>query len=588
VPNRKEFFIVGYEVRGIENRAIAGLGILSLLSSPVGGSARASLDLNALLPAMVGLRSQGADPLVTQDALDRARKQVDQNTHPAVTDFEKSLVSELKSLGNAMNVSSEELQGVRIGKHGTWACALSDTWMYRVDSAGNQTFRPVSNLPGIAPSLTESYTASYRAPNGRAEQLTHTLASTLGCLDVVQFDKAINKHEVIFVQQCNTNEKSGYVGRHLTRLCNNDGTVYFQVIFDKDCKPLRIDTNVQTSVAKKLGSTLLNSISGRLDSNPPLVDTNEPYTLGTFFNSNEYRFETNACSYEGSDQFSLTTKSNPFTRTITDSRFEGMQESINYNSYRQTPDSGFWQYYWWSLAGRSGGFRGNWIAGEDKWQRQNVQLLHRSLNSYGYSDRGLENGMNQVTVAGGNQVQTPHAVSIKLDDSFFADLRKCTVALFATHGGPIRGRFQLRRMLDVWFLPADSTRKLGQGNLNCVFFDGCGAMGSFDPRITNSADRTLHTEWLPGKYVDGLTLACGIDGESVGLDRTGWRVTAYYQKGDSVSDSWRNGTIEECDRNAPVSVAYGETKNLALENLVDWRISVKKSKSNFSAASVWM
>ena len=89
-------------------------------------------------------------------------------------------------------------------------------------------------------------------------------------------------------------------------------------------------------------------------------------------------------------------------------------------------------------------------------------------------------------------------------------------------------------------------------------------------------------------YVKGLKTVCGIDGESVGLNRDGWRFFGYYHKGDSISDAWALAVIDEYPQNAPATAAYGKTMQEAIETLFDGRFSVERTTPRYGAVSVWV
>ncbi len=79
-------------------------------------------------------------------------------------------------------------------------------------------------------------------------------------------------------------------------------------------------------------------------------------------------------------------------------------------------------------------------------------------------------------------------------------------------------------------------------------------------------------------------LACG---ESSGLDRGGWRFFGYYNKGESVSDSWALASLDEYIDNCQATAAYGKTTGEALESLLTGRFSDEKLEAMAVAISVW-
>ena len=179
----------------------------------------------------------------------------------------------------------------------------------------------------------------------------------------------------------------------------------------------------------------------------------------------------------------------------------------------------------------------------------------------------------------------PFATSERLEPQFYKDIADCNLAVFSTHGGPIHGTLQLRSELDRWFSLSYGNNKLGQGICNYVFLASCSMMGYFN--IEKDAPKPLETDWMNGKIVSGLRMACGFDGNAVTGGRNGWRYYGWYNKGDSISDSWCFSGVDDNDINDPVSVSYGTTASDAIANLADGRFLTVKVESKFAASSEW-
>jgi hypothetical protein len=141
----------------------------------------------------------------------------------------------------------------------------------------------------------------------------------------------------------------------------------------------------------------------------------------------------------------------------------------------------------------------------------------------------------------------------------------------------------VRRGLDVWIVLAPPSRKLGVGKLRHLFLDGCGAMTY--RREPQSAH--LVKTWIRMAPVNGLRTVCGVDGGASLLDRGGWRFFGYYNKGESVSDSWAFALLDEFVENCPATATYGKTRGAALESLLQGRFVDKRAQAKAVAVSVW-
>ena len=58
-----------------------------------------------------------------------------------------------------------------------------------------------------------------------------------------------------------------------------------------------------------------------------------------------------------------------------------------------------------------------------------------------------------------------------------------------------------------------------------------------------------------------------------------WRFFGYYNKGESVSDSWAFALLDEFVENCPATAAYGNTVSDAVESLLHGRFTEKKAQS---------
>jgi hypothetical protein len=517
-----------------------------------------------------------------------ALSQNDQNTRPLdnKNNLDTFASNEFNRIGEALGIPKTELQQSRIANHGTFCLMMSDKWLYRIDVSGNQTFKPVSNIPSTTLSIESGQIKANAQPSvGRLENVARNVLNLLGYKNTANLSKITVKNEILFIGKKHTSQYQTYAGRQLIRLSTSDNNTYFQVVTDKNNTPIRIDTNLSSNETLKAARLLQEALQNAKTVGTSLVETTSAFHIGTFFDPSEYRFGINAHSYDGKDFLDPRALGNPFTRQTSAFQLSGLYEQASIGAYLRTSESNFWNYYWWDRYGRVGGMLGNWDPRSKQWQKAQVSISHHSLSEYQISSSGPLK-RNLITLADGSQKEFPLITNGKLDANFNKDLANCTIATFSTHGGPINGIFQLRKGLDMWFSP-NMGYELGTGNLRHIIFNGCGAFGCFKQSNNNQSDLSLLTQWLPAKNVLGLSTVSGYDGEFIGLDRDGPRFTGYYNKGDSINDAHRNAAIDECSDNAPVTVGYGETTEQALFNTVDARISPAKSNTAYSAASVW-
>jgi hypothetical protein len=121
------------------------------------------------------------------------------------------------------------------------------------------------------------------------------------------------------------------------------------------------------------------------------------------------------------------------------------------------------------------------------------------------------------------------------------------------------------------------------GKLRHLFLDGCAA---FTYRREPKSAHLVST-WIRRAPVSGVRTVCGVDGGASLLDRSGWRFFGYYNKGESISDSWAFALLDESVENCPATAAYGKTRAEALESLFFGRFSDEKAQPKAVAISVW-
>ena len=562
-----------------------------------------SLTFPALGAPVVSLHSETPLSAVSQqpplsqisDAAEKARVFAFQNTHEPISDLGKFAASELQRFGRAIGVPQEQLDTPKVAFHGAFVKAVTNNWIYQFNAGGEQTIRPVSNVPLMISELTRnSQSSSLDNSEDRLIIAAKKLASVLGFGDDTIFKTTLKKQEILFVVECkNLGQSSQWCnGRFMVRL-KADGNQYFQVLFD-DNKVVRVDTNFQTASAKNAGSLLFHQIqSGPNASLVKGLDGN--ITFGTFFDPSEYRFEESAETFEGIPYLDPKATTNPFEHDNFDAapflsvhgHFDASSRTdlVDYRAWANTGDGKYWQFYQFSEnGGREGGVRGTFDSKTQAWSVPNITVAHHPLKNYRLVG-GEPVETKSFTLSDNQAHQFPADTSRQLEPQFYQDLEACTAATFSTHGGTINNTLQLRRGLDVWFCLGNTDSKFGSGQLRHLFLTGCGGTDCFGQ---NKGDpNTLVSYWLTAKYVDGLQTLCGVDGVSVMGGGTGFHFFQPYNEDQSISESWWRGMIDECDSNAPVTVSYGTTRDEAITILADGRFSKQKSAPNFAAASVW-
>lgn len=467
-----------------------------------------------------------------------------------------------------------------VNKYGTFVLARTAAWTYCIDVTGNQIFRPTSALPHLIDALQVGKdgegTALQDSPALRPAYVAAAmnLASALGCSSRRGWARVSPLREVVILGECG-GQRRVQSARSLVRLEDEGGERYFQVTFMHDATPIRIDTNMHSAQARRIAGSLRPKAHGLMI---PVADRTG-IAMVTFFDPHEHRFEMNAFSYQGESFLTPGVRENPFGRDHFDL---SRTHFVDREAYRGSEDYRRWCWHWWNMYGRVNAIRGNWSRQSRKWQQRDVAISHRCLKDYRLIG-GEPKERKQVRLSDNKTHNVPHATGKVLEPKFYKDLETCHIALFFTHMGPLQGRLQLRRGLDVWCLLGTEESPLGRGRLRHLFLQGCAGLTCFKQRDV----RLVLSEWMPALYVNGLRTVCGVDGMSVGLDRDGWRFFGRYNKGDAIADAWAFALLDECPSNSPVTLAYGRTRQEALANLADGRFAVQRTTPAWCAISIW-
>ena len=372
-------------------------------------------------------------------------------------------------------------------------------------------------------------------------------------------------------------------GRTIVRLFGMDvfSTGFFQAVFDPDGALLRVDLAVEDAPTADLCDLAIlagPSAKGRSESKKPL-------NLGCFFDPGSLGSSSPPAPSKASHSSTFTRHripSSPATSTRRLSagcRCQTICESI---SARNNTTGG---------AGGGGNDMAAWAPSEETGSNNPagsfgsilsvIVAYHRSLGAYPLVEG--EPRRTKVIQQSDGPVEYPHAIARHLDPSFYSDLEQCHVAFLFTAGQAMEGVFQIRRGLDVWVVLLPPSRKLGLGNLRHLFLDGCSAF-TFrrDPQTAH-----LVKTWIQQAPADGLRTVCGSDGGASGLDRNGWRYFGYYNKGESISDSWAFAALDEYVENCPATAAYGSTTREALGSLLTGRFNDQRAEAKAVAISLW-
>lgn len=455
--------------------------------------------------------------------------------------------------------------------------AVGKEWVYLVDRSGNQIFRPRSMAVHMGPLVKRAGIAA-----DQVRQVPEQLVEKLKERTISHFREFMNddlawhvntaiKREVLLKSRCGE-AVSFTKGRYWVRLSSWDNVRYFQILYGLYGTPLRIETNFLIPSAIRLRDMVI----AKLPSYQPVSEGPTSICLGTFYEPHERRFEVNCSTYESVDYLDPTAQTNPFPRG--EGPFPTADSFLRSDEYR------FWAWIWWDLAGRVNSAQGNWNPDRPGWQYPSVQLRQRRC----LQDYKIEGGEPDKTVEftnpDGSRVTYRQGVSLLMEDRFYEDLETCHMAVICSHGGALEERYQLLRNPDLWFQLGRADHKLGRRHLRHLFFHACSSMTCFK----ESRGQLLIREWMPAVYIEGLRTVCGSDGDHVALDRNGWRFWGRHHKGDSISDAWALGIVDEHAPNSPVTVAYGETPEAAIECLFDGRLSDQKAIPNYSVASLWL
>ncbi len=466
-----------------------------------------------------------------------------------------------------------------------WSCSDESSTLL-IDINGNITYKRMPRWSGqtlieqFASANPPAYSEKTADDDAKLIERTRELAKALLTDEQASSFRPMVKHEVLLMSKMPDVKVCKLVGRTLVRLYapRKLDIGYFQAIFDPQDKLLRIDLQFVGYFQENSPAKSLFPASAVV---PPVKLGEKPVTMGCFFCPSEFRFEVCALEIESERYFDVLTPANPFHNDNFDI---SDRYGTNIPAYMRSGSYHWYSWEHWRQYGRVGTFRGNWNVrnGVGTWDYPNQVVLHRSLATYGLvqgppTETRIEDGPRNT------KKKYPYGKDKDYAPAFFDDLEKCNVACFFTHGGLIDGTFQLSQQMDVWVNFMPKGRKLGEGGLRHIFLMACaGATYLKEPGA-----HLLET-WIRDAQVDGLRTACAADGLSTGGEGSGWWFYGHYNKGDSVSDSWTLGMLDESADHFPVTIAYGQSPSDAMDTLLHGRFSVEKAGNQYIAISDWI
>jgi hypothetical protein len=560
-------------------------------------------------------------------------------TYPeqAVSTFARNSFERIRNI-----LAPEDDTAIEIGFVGNHVEVSSEHWVYIFDSMGHQVFKPVSTYPHVKPSFSDDIGPfleewlQTQVPQATLDEARNLALATLGADymgDVVA--DVIARRELMASKSLNGGEMKHHEGRtvvlfippspldtyvrsYKTNLIEGPGGKPFVIVepisvpprsyetavtFAPGGRAVRVESNYLTPEVREVLDVFREGFAYReMPRRDYYYDKN--FRFGTFFSDGEHRFEITAYSWEGEkflnkdDPYCIpeyTPGCNPY--------YPFYPWDWCWNSYwapdvdqfiRQTRSYKYWVWYWWDLAGRKNGIRGNWDHDTQSWDFNNVKvILHKDLKSYNVVHP--INGTTQITTCDGVDLIVPFYEGNKMEDKFYQDLERCHAAFFNTHGGPIdcpRANmkiYQIKRNEDVWIpIHEEGDDGLGSGNLRHLFLETCSSMNwIYGP--SKGEYRNIESDWMNYHVADGIRTVCGHDGAGAGADRSGWRFFGHYHDGDSISQSWFNEMLEENPCQHPVVIAYGSTLDEAAGTLFDGRFSEERGgKGWVVAVETWI
>ncbi len=506
----------------------------------------------------------------------------------------------------------------------------SKKWVYVLNTAGQQIFRPAEIYPYLRASLSPERDITrildrwiaQTVPESTVHEAKDLAMATLG-VDYNEQVNAIPVRELIAVKSLERETTSHYEGRtmvlfgpgsYANPMPNSYRTSFIYepeggqqvkvepvdlpqrsfetaITFAREREKARV-IRVETSAPlPPEGLEIVNTFREGLLNGSIAVQLYHygPLKFGAFFNPDEWRFEYTAYSFEGED-FVTQQSSCPSEVGVP---YCVDHTSIVFDSFRNTPTYREGFLFNWCSHGSSNGIRGNCSNYDSatqsclSWQAPNVTVIkHKNLEDYNFycppeSPQCLF-GIDDHQHCDGEWTSFPVGGGAKLEEEFYSDLEECHVAMISAHGGIAFhwegfDFYQFLKKRDMWVsLHREADDGLGKGNLRHLILASCSSMNWIHGPMHHEP-QNLFSDWMNWHVADGIRTVCGADSVSVGAHITGLRFFNYYHLGDSISQAWFNTELEKCEENTPVVVAYGGTAEQAASTLFDGRFQIQRA-----------
>ncbi len=565
--------------------------------------------------------AQGIDP-AEQDACG------EESVEGTIRDLATAEFERIRGLIDPTDTTAPEVRFI-----GSRIEAVSDRWVYVLDRAGRQIFRPVEVLPHMLSAFENplgpdlDMWQQQRVPEQTVGWAQELALAAFGAGYVFDQDtKIIPVKELVTSAPMGSEVVRQYEGRTSVLFrpasLEEDLAVTYRASYNRnaegepitDVRPLEVPSRAyETAVSFAPSGSVVRVESGYLAETaaefvdlyrqalaggllvPQPLRYESTLALGTFFSPNEPRLELTAYSFEG-EQF-LDTRAcedpencNPF------SPFEPLEYycfdspfSLDVNfEIRPSRQYRFFTFDVWHDYGRVNGFRGNWDFELGGWEIDQAKIqVHGDLQDY---DLLFPPERLHFHEACDKQIYPYwHSTGNRLEQSFYDDLESCHVAMINTHGGPInlnrvgRPTFQFLRDRDQWATlhePGDDG--LGTGKLRYLLLQTCSSV-NWRNNFRNDP-KTLFTDWMNEHVADGVRAVGGFDGCLVGGTQTGWRFFGHYHNDESFSQAWIAMGLEEYECNMPIVVAYGSDEDDAARTLFDGRFTSVRGETGWVMA----
>jgi hypothetical protein len=517
----------------------------------------------------------------------------------------------------------------------------SEKWVYVLDMAGQQVFRPVATYPLLKDSLSPEKDITPILDRWIVQPVDASTIDEAKRLAMVALgvnymgDVAANvipARELIASKSLESESMSYHEGRtrimfspvipdeqkirkYVTELTHGDDGEPIIKQHPVDLPPRSYETAIifagaraarleSTAALPPEGLRIVDSfreglLGGYIVGRPyPYT----PLTFGSFFSPEEWAFEYNAYAWQGEDFATDTTSlcpAYPEGLPCHDDYF------LDFDYFRNRPlYHNLFLSEWCDLGGYSG-IRGNCLDYDvvtrtcRSWQIPGVAVVkHGDLSTYAYhcppENAPCFPGSVNHRHCDGYQRIYQSRVGVKMGQAFYGDLEACHVAMISTHGGTPKcdwglDFYQFKKQTDLWTsLHREDDDGLGKGKLRHLFLQTCNSMGwVHEPK--HGGLRIIDSQWMNSHVADGIRTICGVDGPAVGkagAHVTGLPFFSHYHNGDSIIDSFFAQELAACDCNAPVTIAYGSTEDEAASTLFDGRFEKERAGRGFIIAAV--